>query len=217
MAKVAPNALVGSLSGRLGNAVLCRRDDGQVVLRQRVTPYDPASPAQRHIRELQRRGRLAWNALSMEDQIAWRAFAERMAVQGEQRSMRADLLFRSLNVKRWQIDAGLSPLVAPPDSAFLGDGIAVSATGIPEGIRFTASGPNQAGVTTELLAAPVGSWLAQPNLNAFRSRGFVTFAPGGLSVDVPAQPGRYAVAVRFVRVATGQASAVLRLGVVGVG
>jgi len=214
MAKVAPNALVGSLSGRLGNAVLCRMDDGQVVVRQRVMPFDPATPAQRHIRELQRRARLAWSGLSMAEQLAWQVYAETLAQSTERGSLRADLLYRSLNVKRWQIDPGFPSLQTPPASVFLGDAVGVAVSAIAGGVRFTASGPNQPGVTTELLTAPVGSWLARPNLNAFRSRGFVEFAAGVLSRDVTLPKGKHACGVRFVLTATGQSSVVVRLGVV---
>jgi hypothetical protein len=217
VAKVSPNALVGSLSGTLGNAVLVRRGDGSVVVRQRVWPRDPASPAQLAVRGFQARARQEWQGLSAAQQEAWRRFAEGPGRGDGPRPPRADLLYLKLSTKRWQVDPSLPPLAGPPEAAFLGDAVVVTAEGAAGAVRFTASGPNQPGVATELLLAPVRSWLARPNANAFRSRGFAAFAGSSLSVDVPARPGRHACAARFVLVGTGQSSALVRLGVVEVG
>ncbi|MBS1712778.1 MAG: hypothetical protein JST30_00425 [Armatimonadetes bacterium] len=70
---------------------------------------------------------------------------------------------------------------------------------------------------TELLAVKVVSGLSAPRDRDFRVVGRVVFTEAGQSVDVPLKRGRYAVAVRFVLAATGQATEVLRGGFVEAG
>ncbi|MCW5937608.1 MAG: hypothetical protein KIT11_09920 [Fimbriimonadaceae bacterium] len=113
--------------------------------------------------------------------------------------------------------AMLEPPRLPPASPFGGDAVAVTVAALPEALRYAADRANAEGVVTELMAARVRSALAEPRDRDYRILGRARFVEGGLDVDVPVPPGRYAVAVRFVKIATGQASAVLRLGTASVG
>ncbi len=85
------------------------------------------------------------------------------------------------------------------------------------GIVFTANSPNGEDVTTELLLQRVGSVHSRGTPALMRTQGFFTFTEGMLSTTVPAQPGCYACAVRFVRPSTGQASGLVVVGTVRVG
>ena len=82
------------------------------------------------------------------------------------------------------------------------------------GVLFTASGPNAGGVTTELLLQRLASPIARPQIGKDRHKAFCSFTPGSLEAVVAAKPGAYAASVRFVRVATGQVSALVRIGTV---
>lgn len=81
-----------------------------------------------------------------------------------------------------------------------------------EGVRFAASGPNAEGVLTELLAQKLPSLHRKPAAKEYRTRGFVAFAPGRLTADLPLGKGAWALAVRFVRASSGQETAVVPLG-----
>lgn len=68
---------------------------------------------------------------------------------------------------------------------------------------------------TELLFQRLRARRVKPKADAYRTQTFVAFA--GEPRAVLAAPGAVACAVRFVRAATGQESAVIPLGVVEVG
>ena len=104
----------------------------------------------------------------------------------------------------------------PPNAPFGGDAVIVTASGTSTGVRYTSDRANATGVVTELLAARVVSALAAPRDRDYRVVGRYEFTTVGESVDVPLNRGRYAVAVRFVLASTGQATEVLRSGVVSI-
>ena len=83
-------------------------------------------------------------------------------------------------------------------------------------IEFTASGPNAAGVVTELLVQPLRSRLRTPVRDRYRGAGFVAFAAGSLTAEIPCKRGAVAVGVRFVRADTGQETGVVELGILEV-
>jgi hypothetical protein len=72
-------------------------------------------------------------------------------------SMRPQALFVGFTTNWLQVHGGGSPPSLPPTEAFYGDGISVTLSAISGGVRFTARGPNSAGVATELLLQPLVS------------------------------------------------------------
>ena len=105
----------------------------------------------------------------------------------------------------------------PPATGFLGDWIEVVCEPAPTSVRFVATGTNAMGVVTELLAQKLKTLQRTPVLKEYRSQRFVAFAPGGLEAEVAVGTGVWACAVRFVRQATGQETAVVPLGIVEIG
>lgn len=83
-------------------------------------------------------------------------------------------------------------------------------------ITFTATGPNSSGVVTELLLQALPSRLSTPQKGRDRHKAVVTFTASSLSATVAVKPGAYAASVRFVKTATGQASGLVRVGIVDV-
>ena len=69
-------------------------------------------------------------------------------------------------------------------------------------------------MATELLVQRLPSRIRLPKARDYRTARYVAFA--GEPVHVPARPGAYACGVRFVRAATGQATAMIPLGMVEV-
>lgn len=98
------------------------------------------------------------------------------------------------------------------NQGFAGTEAGATEEGEAIGVRFSASGPNAAGVVTELLVQKLKSLHRKPSLKEYKSRGFVGFAPGALEADVPCAPGAYACAIRFVRAETGQETALVPIG-----
>lgn len=99
----------------------------------------------------------------------------------------------------------------PPSEAFLGDSVEVSIAAVAGGVEFTASTANGDGVVTELLLQPLASRHRRTYLRQYRSQRFVAFSAGE-TVLVPCSPGWVACAIRFVRAATGQETALAELG-----
>lgn len=132
-------------------------------------------------------------------------------------------MFRGLAAKYLQVHGGNTVPTEPPVGAFMGEGIVVTATGSsplrpssptdpPSGVLFTASAPNSPGMLTELLLQRLPVRHRMPKAREYRTMAFVAFA--GEPVVVPCAAGAYACAVRFVRAATGEATALVSSGTV---
>ena len=70
---------------------------------------------------------------------------------------------------------------------------------------------------TELLVQRLRTRGRAPGAKAYATARFVGFAGGALAVTVGVPEGVWACAIRFVRVATGQETGLVELGVVEVG
>ena len=177
----------------------------------------------------------AWNALDEGSFQAWRRFAEASAVRNPATGAwvvpNPYNLFCKYAGRVRQIDPGASlEGFRPPEGPFGGDslGLTVSTAFRPlpqpplqdeplgeEALRFSADRANAEGVVTELLTQPLVNARRRVYPDRYVSRGFVAFA-GPETMEVPCEPGAYACAFRFVRAATGQATAIFELGVVEV-
>lgn len=123
--------------------------------------------------------------------------------------------FRGLATRFLLVNPDSEPPRLPPAAPFGGDGVFVQASAATGSILYAPDRPNTPGVVTELLLTPVRSALSEPRDRDFRQAAMTTFA-GGDPVAVSVLPGRYAVAIRFIRSASGQATPVMRLGQVRV-
>jgi hypothetical protein len=218
MAQLQPGIIASGMKGKAGSVVMVQMPDGRIIIRPRTIPRDPRTPKQQANRALLRRASEAYRNLSPEQLQAWQAYTDKVQAwqqgQGVSKTCRVCDLFISLGVKYLQIHPNGSIPSEPPMEIFAGDAVQVTAQGEPGQVRFTANIPNQPGVLTELLLAPVSSSIAQPNPHAFRHMAFIAFQPGSLEAMVPAPEGWHAAAIRFVQSNTGQVSALIRLGTV---
>lgn len=218
MAKVKTMALTGGFSGRLGNVVLVEQPTG-TVMRERVIPRNPRTPAQTSWRTAMKEAGLAYRQLDSAQFLAWQAYAFQLAPAGS-RTTPVVQLFMKLSAKAYQahVALGLDPVIAldPPSVPFGGDSVGVSVSAIVGGIEFSASHPNQAGTATELLVQAVTSPFAATYEAHYRSKAFVAFGSGSLSAQIELRPGWYACAVRFVRISTGEQTLLLPLGTIQV-
>jgi hypothetical protein len=220
MAKAVAGLLVDGARGKLGGVVLARQPDGSLVVREWTLPRDPETPAQVAVRRRVAAASKVWASLTDEEAAAWEAYAkalQRTARRpGDPVAVRPMNVFLTLATKLLQADPGAAVPRTPPGSAFGGDACALSVEGLAGAVRFTSDRANAAGVATELLVQPLRSRRTKPTARGYRSGRFVRFEPGSLAADVAALPGWAACAARFVRLATGQSSGLMPLGVVEV-
>ncbi len=209
-ARVAP--IVGGLSGKLGEVVFASGPLGTQI-RPMPQLVNPRTPAQVAARDRIRRVGRAWRDLDPARVAAWRGYALAQPPGPGGEPPRANTLFSALGV-RALMAGGPLPL-DPPGAPFLGDSVRLTAGPGPGAVRVVASGPNTPGVVTELLLQRLGSANCRTYLSRYRTARVLSFtAPGPL--DLPAYPGTWAIAARFILTATGQATGLAELGVVRV-
>lgn len=215
MARATTGVLMGGMTGKAGTVVFVRGASGSTYLRPRVRPRDPQTPAQEQVRRYMAEAMRVWRSLTVEQARAWDRYAESLGGDAPRRAVTA---FTGLALKFQQAGAPGPIPVLPPEQDFTGDGIGVAVDSPFSGVlRFMATGPNAAGVVTELLVQRVSSLHNKPTPRAFRPAAFVGFESGSLSHEVALRPGYYACAVRFVKASTGQVSGLVGLGSVAVG
>ena len=135
MATLTAGVLGGDWSGVSGNAVFVRTARGTVV-RDRVTPRDPKTPALREVRAAQGRAARAWPEMEPEAVARWTAYAAGVGL----RPMNA---FTNLYKVLLRLDPHAPVPSGPPARPFFGDVIAVEASGSPSshsGERGSAEG-----------------------------------------------------------------------------
>lgn len=208
MASVKGGIPTAGYAGKFGSAVFYERA-GRLVMRERVAGRNP-----RTLLQVQNRrgfGGVAklWPALSDEAADAWAAYGETVGTSGY-------LAFMSLT-RKWLLvhPAGTAPSL-PPDGPFFGDNVRLridDAAGAGDsGVVLRANQPNAPGVTTEILVQRLANRRRKTGNRDWRTEGFVTFEAGALEVALPLEAGAWAVAFRFVRLESGQAT---EMGVVG--
>ena len=218
MAKVKSMALAGGFSGKLGSVVFVEQPTG-TVMRERVIPRNPRTPAQSAWRIAMKRAGEAFRSLTPEQYRAWEQYCQSTAAPGE-RMRPVVQVFMGLGAKAYHVAAQLGEVptvpLLPPDRPFGGDSVPIVPIAEAGVVRFEAANPNADGVATELLLQPVTSLFAAAYDSAYRAKAVFEFRPGSLACPVPVLPGCYACAVRFVDKASGQQTAILRLGSVRV-
>lgn len=215
MAKLRTGGLIGGVSGRVGNVLFVRMPDGREILRELPIGRDPRTPSQCAWRDLVRRAGALWRSLSYEQAEAWNAYAADQATDarlaGGGSAPNGAGAFIGLTARFWRYHGLIDPPLSPPERAFLGDAVAVTATG-GAGVTFAADRPNAAGVATELLLQRLDGPNSRPQNGRDRHMAYFEFAGGALSTTVPCTPGAYVASVRYLLEATGQTSALVRVG-----
>lgn len=219
MANVAYSADVNDIRGKIGTNVFSRARSGATI-RIRKSPRNPRTENQTEVRFYMGKASTAYKNLTASQRSAWKNYAATLyrtnAVSGEVYSPAANTVFVGLASKFLQINPTGTIPVTPPASAFAGDTIAIIATGDDNEVIFSASGSNAANVKTELLLQTLASAARTPSPTGYRSQGFVAFSPTVSDAQIPAEPGWYAPAYRFVNTLTGQQTDLLVLPIVEV-
>lgn len=221
MAKVKMSGVLSAPVGKVGDLVFVRLPGGGVSMRDRSAPANPRTAAQHAWRHAMAQATRLYKTLDEDEYSAWAAFVERQHRASPLASLspapRVYNVFVALTAKFIALNPGVEPPRIPPTTAFLGDGVVVSAMGLSGGVRFTGSGPNSSGVATELLLQPLASPGRRGDPGKYRIAGVHAFASVGDPVEVPCRRGPALAAVRFVSLESGQSSALIPLGRVTVG
>ncbi|RYG17545.1 hypothetical protein EON82_23730, partial [bacterium] len=118
MATLTEGLLGGGLRGKSGNAVYVRTKRGTVV-RDRVIPRDPMTPAQVAARQRQARAARAWGELEPSEVAAWTAYARSLNLQPNN-------AFATLYKVLLRLDSAAPVPATPPSHPFFGDVIRVA-------------------------------------------------------------------------------------------
>ncbi len=197
--------------GRMGQQVVSRTRGGLVAKRLPKYKYPKVGAVQQGA-ERMRQANSAWNALTLPQVEAWRTYAAKQTrvdpVTGTRYPMDAKNAFVGLATKFIQMRPADPAPLDPPSTPGPNERIGLQVSTIAGGVRFTASGPNSAGVVTEVLAQVLPNVRRSPT-KFYKSLAFHAFA--GSSLDVPLDAGVYAFAYRFVRWESGQQTEWIRL------
>ena len=214
VARYTPNVNLSTLRGDLGGVVF-RRDGVALTY---TKPYDPKTPLQMSSRERMRIVADAWDLVTPLQAEGWRTYAKAIEASGMRsesgRPLRGYDLFCGLGCKYLQVHGGTSFPTTAPERPFFGDAVVVSVETVPGAVRFEANGPNGPFALTELLLQPLRRAANLPQVERYRTEAFVTFEADALSFEIDVKPGAYAAAIRYVLGSTGQATALIPLGVV---
>lgn len=218
MAKARLSSVYQDIRGAVGKEVIFLSNYGLVTRRKPRYKYPVHSDVQAANERL-RLAMAAWSSLTLDQVQAWRNYGASVRkvdpVTLKEYTQTARTAFCGLTVKYLQANPVGDIPTLPPNDALIGDAVLLAVAPISGGVRFTAGGPNTPGVTTELLVQKLANIRRLPG-KFYKSKAFHAFTSSSLDFDLPLEPGAYAFAYRFVRVATGQATGTSALSVVEV-
>ncbi len=217
MPKVAYHADISAMSGKQGDQVYSQTRNG-AVRKSRVIPTNPNTPAQASSRGNFAVATVAYSQMGASLLLQWEAYAASLRVTdpitGRAYSPAPGTVYTGLTSKYLQVNAGGAPPLLPPKSAFTGDTITVSASGLASHVTFTASAANATNVVTELMVQKLPNTNRKPAKGQDRPVGFAAFAGTELTQTVPLPAGRYSCAYRFVNKDTGQMTSIVGIEIV---
>lgn len=219
MAKLRLNMGIAGISGRAGTAVFAQTQYG-TVLRSRPTYSKPRTAAQQQIARNLSRANAAWRELTPAQAQAWQLYCLTLtadnAATGLPVTPHAPQVFLGYASKILQMNPQASVPSNPPTTPFYGDNLHCTLTGISGKIRITASAANAPGVTTEILVQRLRAINNAPQPKSYKTATFRAFAVGGLTLEIDQFAAAFAVAIRFVDVASGRKTALYPVGKVTV-
>ena len=201
--------LVDGVRGKAGSAVFVQGRTGP-VLRPRVKPANPKTAAQQGVKNNLGLSSKQFKALGTPVVAQWKAYGLTITKHnqrtGKAYNSTAINAYNALSAKFYQVNPTGTFPTAPPAAPFNGDSIGVSVAAGPATLIFTATGANGTNIKTELLLQPLKSKNRTPTAKGYRTKTFMAFVAGTLSVTVSTPSGWYVPAYRFVNTQTGQAS-----------
>ncbi|HZH97545.1 MAG TPA: hypothetical protein VEX38_01125 [Fimbriimonadaceae bacterium] len=216
MARAALSSTLSQARGRVGNDLIVKTRGGWAVRprpKYKQFPHPEAAAARARLRQAVD----AWYSLDLPQVEAWRAYARTVrktdSLTGEHYSPIAYNVFVGLTTRFLQATPGGEIPLWPPTTDFPGDDVVLEVEAIAGGVRFTASGPNTPGVTTELMVQKLPNIRRSPT-KFYKSAAFHAFIPESPQAELELDPGVYCFAYRFVHVQDGQSTGAQVMGAV---
>lgn len=214
MARFGAPLLVDEIRGKIGGVVFGGSRSGPSI-RVRTTPSNPRTIHQSGVRSNLATAALAFKALSTTNAGLWNTAANSLTfsngVGGSFKPSGINYFVQLASVFLAVTPGGSIP-TTPPASPMASEPVTLTPAGAAGKITFTASAPNTSGITTEFLVQPLISQNRQPQFGNYRIQGYHAYVSGTLGHDVTLPPGDYATAYRFVKIATGERSALVQSG-----
>jgi hypothetical protein len=214
MARAALSSTLSQARGRVGNDLIVKTRGGWAVRprpKYKQFPHPEAAAARERLRQAVD----AWYSLDFLQIEAWRAYARTVrktsSLTGEQYSPIAYNVFIGLTTRFLQATPEGEIPLWPPHTVFAGESVTLEVGPVPGGVRFTASGANTSGVTTELMVQKLPNIRRSPT-KFYKSAAFHTFTEADPLLDLDLEPGFYCFAYRFVHVQDGQSTGVEVMG-----
>lgn len=197
---------VDQLSGKVGGVVFSNSRSGPTV-RVRVKPSNPSSTRQAAVRADLTNAARQFKNLSVTDAADWNLAAAGVTLPnglgGTFHPSGISYYTQLATVFLANNPAGTPP-ATPPASAFTDDTVGVVGSGGVGSVTFNPDAANTAGTTTEFLTAFLPSRNRAVKPNMYRVQEYHVFASGADNVVITSPAGWYALAHRFVDIATGQ-------------
>ena len=219
MAKIVYAPHIQSMSGKAGRSVYVQ-GRSTPFLRARVTPRNPRTTKQLAVRAAHSASAKAYKGLSNANLALWAAYAGTITRKnkktGQSYIPTAVDIFVGLTDKFLQIQPAGTIALTPPTVAYGGESITVAYSNTLSGtIVFTGSAAQTVGTTTtEILVQALKSNTRQVYAKAYRTFAFKNFAAGNLTLSTSVYPAGtvLALAYRFVKLATGEATPLVAIG-----
>ena len=219
MALISYAAHVDAMSGKVGNLVATKSKVGQTV-RKRVIPSNPRTAAQVKARQNLSAASKAFSQLTPAQRTSWDQYASTVMsknrLTGAATKLSAISAFTQVSTVFKELNPAAAIPLNPPAGPLVSDAITYVAAGAPGDITITASGPDSANITTEILLVKLPSANRRPSPGQYRHNQFHQFVAGALTITLPLAKGFYAVAVRQADTTDGNQGQMVEIGIVTV-
>ncbi len=214
MGKIAPSAMLATMSGSAGDRVVARTRGGLASRSKPKYKYPKIAAVQEGNARL-KAANAAWNAMSVAQAEAWNRYAATLAPKtgfdGTRYATTGKNELVALATKFMQANPERPVPLDPPRGTYVGPNAVVAVQAGSSSLVFAASSPVGTGTVVELLVQRLPSPKRSP-VRFYKSAAFASFGVGHLSVAIPVQAGWYAAAYRFVEKATGRSTMLMPLG-----
>ena len=208
--KIRYSALVEAGFGRDGNLVIRDSRYGPIAVRHAVKAQVPTEGQKNAQNNLEKSSK-SYSNLGEAALLAWNQYASdfsRIDPVTRRRYSPTGIAMRvELGTRFLKMNPGSALPALPPTSDFVGNQLSYTLVAMTGTLVVTGSGNTAAGTVIEVQTLRLKSAARKPGKSGYVSQGFFTLSDGdGNEALVPMTAGIYAVQVRSLRTATGQAT-----------
>ena len=209
-------AILSTVEGSFGSAVLSAKNGREGTMRERVTPANPKTAPQQNVRVAFGGSSKGFRYLPGVDAEAWGRYGK--GIKGKNGKPLSGIgAYNQLAIVYRLVNPGATPPVAPPATPWVAPNIRVTTMVTPNGILFVGSASTDASTVLEVILAPLPQGNSKPRLSDYRTVAYTALtSAGGNEYLAEVPPGRYASGYRWVNRNTGEGTEMVQLNVLGV-